>query len=544
MKSVCVVGLGPAGITAVKELREKGFDVTGYDAGKRIGGRWTLDWDISEHGAWEELQFNQARHVNEFSDFPWRKKDYASVKGVKDDRYGYYPHSSEVVHYLQAYADHFDIMDSMVLNTNVLHIEHGQESNANEWIVHTRDTQSNTTSQKTFQYLVVAQGRYRQSHNPLIEPNGNSPLEHYSGTILHASQFKSVGMAKQKRVLVIGSSVSGCDIAGSIARDGEAAIVHHSVRHVPYVLNHLTDRGAITDEAMFSRLIIWLTTYLPTMISNKGLQAAIGDEFATQVTAAASKSESLVPHADIAKAGVSYAYNWVETLHEGKFTLKPAIRTSTDRTVTFEDGSTEDYDLIICATGYSMDLTILPPDVTDAIQFTHPYYQQTEVALYKWTLVPNRPTLAFCGAGHLIGAPFPCFEMNSRWIANLFADMTSETDQTTHTNAHPQNPGLTTCNRPSETQIAKGVATFQTYRKSSPSHNYDMAIAVTEAMADEMGLAPSKLTTLFNPKRLLLSYPYASYYRTDPKKNDPAVATKALERFEYLVHNVPTGLHR
>ena len=31
MKSVCVIGLGPAGIVAVKELKAQGLEVTAYD---------------------------------------------------------------------------------------------------------------------------------------------------------------------------------------------------------------------------------------------------------------------------------------------------------------------------------------------------------------------------------------------------------------------------------------------------------------------------------------------------------------------------------
>jgi cation diffusion facilitator CzcD-associated flavoprotein CzcO len=37
-----VIGAGSSGITAAKELREKGLDVTVFEASDRVGGNWVL----------------------------------------------------------------------------------------------------------------------------------------------------------------------------------------------------------------------------------------------------------------------------------------------------------------------------------------------------------------------------------------------------------------------------------------------------------------------------------------------------------------------
>ena len=43
-KRVCVVGAGPCGLTALKNLRAAGLhDVVCYDEGEAIGGNWVFD---------------------------------------------------------------------------------------------------------------------------------------------------------------------------------------------------------------------------------------------------------------------------------------------------------------------------------------------------------------------------------------------------------------------------------------------------------------------------------------------------------------------
>jgi dimethylaniline monooxygenase (N-oxide forming) len=55
--TVAVIGLGPAGLVALKNLKEEGFDVTGFDRNNYIGGIWKY----SENGNTSVLQ---STHVN------------------------------------------------------------------------------------------------------------------------------------------------------------------------------------------------------------------------------------------------------------------------------------------------------------------------------------------------------------------------------------------------------------------------------------------------------------------------------------------------
>ena len=52
MATVAVIGLGPAGLVALKNLKEEGFDVTGFDRNGYIGGIWKY----TEEGSTSVLQ--------------------------------------------------------------------------------------------------------------------------------------------------------------------------------------------------------------------------------------------------------------------------------------------------------------------------------------------------------------------------------------------------------------------------------------------------------------------------------------------------------
>lgn len=82
MKSVCVVGAGPAGLVAGKTLLEKGgFDVTVYEKSSKIGGIWDLDQNSTEGFLSPNTPTNLSRFTVGFSDLDWNS--VRKLKGRK-----------------------------------------------------------------------------------------------------------------------------------------------------------------------------------------------------------------------------------------------------------------------------------------------------------------------------------------------------------------------------------------------------------------------------------------------------------------------------
>lgn len=515
MKTICVVGLGPAGITATKELRERGFEVTAYDASPRIGGRWAMDWNTYNHGIWEELYLNTNRSLNEFSDFPWRREDYQGLPDVQPDKDGIFPHCTEFYSYLKAYADHFDLNKSFHLNTKVRKVLRGPKSKG--WTVYAAPFSGGKEIAHFFDGLVLCLGRYARGHNPLIKGDGSGILDKFTGDVIHASELRSMASLDGKRVLTIGSTVSGVDIASQLSERGLAADIVSSVRHVPYMLSWISPvNGRIKQDVMVNRGVLWRSQHQSSSQRVRALKEAILWNFPCQITAEISGSPTLVPDEDPVKAGIAFAGNYVDNLRKGLFRLKAGIRSANDRTITFTDGTAIEFDAIICGTGYNMDLSLLPDSVKSRVEFVNPYTGQQEVALYKYTLTPGFPDLAFSGQLNAIGPPAPAIEMCSRYISLVFANK---------------------LRRPSEQELEKGAQIFREHRSAARENCTDATSVVQEQLGAIIGVTPSYWQALWETDKLLNSPMYPCFYRMDTKANAPDVAKRARERFEWCLLN-------
>lgn len=96
----------------------------------------------------------------------------------------------------------------------------------------------------------------------------------------------------------------------------------------------------------------------------------------------------------------------------GRVQVKPNIREFTETSAIFEDGTREDIDAIVFATGYS---------------FSFPFLEgfkvvENQIPLYKFMFPPDleKPTLAFIGLIQPLGAIMPISELQCRWATYIF----------------------------------------------------------------------------------------------------------------------------
>ena len=500
-KTACVIGLGPAGLVAVKELKDAGFDVVGYDALSRIGGRWSLDPSY-QSGVWKELYWNGDHRKGGYSDFPWHKEDYNI-----DDLYGLFPHNTEARAYLEAYAKHFQLKPLCQLNTKVLSTKRDKETG--RWSVTTKRGDDSLET-RVFDYLVVCPGRQAKGRNQLKDKE----LKDYSGKVMHSIEMKSIHDFKGQRVLVVGAAVSGSDISSQLAREGECARVVNSVRRVPYHFDRVSPINNLSaDDFMFPRLAVWLGRCLPVSITSQGLKKTILEHYPLQLTEEMTGSPDLVPDKDILKAGLGLTSDYVPLVRDGKIKVKPAVHSASGLNVTFVDGSSEEFDTIICGTGYDVNLSFLDRDVMEKVDYTSPFTGAKEVALYKYTLMPEYDNIAFLGLYNGGGPIYMCFELQARYIANLW------------TGAMPY---------PSKKAIKDGVNEFKNYRESGHHNAFELSIVVAETIADELKLSPSFLEAFWD-HRLLTGPVFPCYYRTREEIEGKEVAEKNRNLFEYYL---------
>jgi hypothetical protein len=107
------------------------------------------------------------------------------------------------------------------------------------------------------------------------------------------------------------------------------------------------------------------------------------------------------------------AADLLNLIGHGKITVKPNVHRLSGDQVVFTDGTTEDVDVIIYATGYDIRFPFLDRSVLNP--------ENNEVPLYKRVVAPAHPGLFFVGLVQPWGPLNPLSEAQCEWVADLIA---------------------------------------------------------------------------------------------------------------------------
>ena len=193
MISCIVIGAGPGGIVATKELLEKGFDdVVCLEQSNTLGGVFAKGYD--------NLLLTSSVTFSMFSDF-WVGEGKSHSFWTKD----------EAVKYWKDYAEHYKVTDQIRFNTKV---ETVKENEDGTWQIHL-----NSGKDLHCKHLVLAIG----NNNIPRFPDWHKQLHNISYS--HSKDYKNADNFKGKRVLIVGGGESGSDVAYEIAQVAEKSWV-------------------------------------------------------------------------------------------------------------------------------------------------------------------------------------------------------------------------------------------------------------------------------------------------------------------------------
>jgi cation diffusion facilitator CzcD-associated flavoprotein CzcO len=251
-ETVCVIGAGAAGLTAVKNLTEHGFGVDCYERETTVGGAW--NWRHDRSPVYASTHLISSKPFTQFPDFP-----------MPDD-WPDYPHHSQALEYLERYADHFGVRDQVWFGTEVVRIH---PADGDRWYVTTRSTGGGDERTTRYAAVVVANGHNWAPKLPTYER-----LDQFRGAMIHASQYKDAAQLRGHRVLVVGAGNTGCDIAVEAAQ--QAAACWHSTRrgywYAPkYVMGRPVDQ--VNDAVLALRVPLRLRQW----IFHRTLRLTVGD---------------------------------------------------------------------------------------------------------------------------------------------------------------------------------------------------------------------------------------------------------------------------
>jgi cation diffusion facilitator CzcD-associated flavoprotein CzcO len=235
MKRVAIVGGGPAGIIAAKELVAVGIRPTIFEASSSLGGLWS----VSNHRAWKSLHTNLSKYTCCFSDFPWT------------DSTPLFPSQLQVNQYLQNFANQnlglseirYDCKVTNIrkaddgkyslswLNQSLRMMNASQESNTEKSF--TAKTVENEFTE-LFDEVIVATGFFNSPHSLTQQTDLAYRSKESSLTIISSDQYSSPEKYQNRSVAVIGGSFSGMEIASELSKT--AKMVFHIFPRNVYVI--------------------------------------------------------------------------------------------------------------------------------------------------------------------------------------------------------------------------------------------------------------------------------------------------------------------
>lgn len=142
-----------------------------------------------------------------------------------------HPTSRMVQEYFISYAERNQILEHISFNSEVISVERKLKQNKFFYMVTVRKEGKITLHE--YEYLVAASGIFSVPHIPDIPG-----LKNFKGNYIHSRYYRSGQSYKGKRVLVIGGSYTGIELASNISK--YAKTTYHSFKYPFWVLPHFT----------------------------------------------------------------------------------------------------------------------------------------------------------------------------------------------------------------------------------------------------------------------------------------------------------------
>ncbi|MGH3137221.1 MAG: flavin-containing monooxygenase [Gaiellaceae bacterium] len=317
---VVVVGAGPAGLSMAAALMQRGVDALVLDRDERIGGSWARRY--------ERLHLHTIRRFSGLA--------HHSIPST----YPRYLSKDEYAAYLAEYATRFSLR--LALGEAVTAIRPVAAA-VPGWEVQT------ARRSVTAAVVIVATGHYTEPRMPAW-----ATANEFAGRIVHSAQYSTGRDFAGARVLVVGLGNSGAEIATDLVEQG-ASSVSVAVRTTPPIVTR--ELFGVMPVQVFG--IALMPLRIPRVVDRVGAKLrkrAVGD-----LRPYGLGEPAWGPFTARRPAVIDVGF--LDVLKAGRVTVRPAVERLDPTGVAFADGSSEEFDAVVVATGFGTGLEDVLRDV-------------------------------------------------------------------------------------------------------------------------------------------------------------------------------------
>jgi cation diffusion facilitator CzcD-associated flavoprotein CzcO len=314
---MALIGAGPVGLGMAKALLEYKIPYEQLEADDQLGGNWY-------HGVYDTVHIISSRKTTEYADYPM-------PAGYPD-----FPSRQQMLAYLRDYAEKFQLCRHIQFNTKVvmaLPVADGR------W-----ELELANGEKRVYKGLIVCNGHHWDRRFP------NYPGT-FEGEYMHSKDYRWPAQLAAKRVLVIGGGNSACDIAAEAARVGSDACI--SLRRGYWFLPK-----TVMGYPLVDLIKGWFPVWAQRIFLRAILRIVVGKY---------SNYGLPEPEHKIFEAHPTINSELLYYIKQGSIRPKPDIVRFEGKSVHFVDGSSEEFDVVVCATGYHVSFPFLPPGLVPVI---------------------------------------------------------------------------------------------------------------------------------------------------------------------------------